>query len=143
MPLLLKIFCKPTNDLILLQITGNPSFVFLWCGSEEGLDEGRECLRRWGFRRCEDLCWIKTNKNRPGNTTYLEPKALFQHTKEHCLMGIKVGRPARASQHCAKLIFNSTRLKSSSSLAQPHPRKQAVIVRQQQRDGHALNQLIH
>ncbi|KAG1956681.1 N6-adenosine-methyltransferase non-catalytic subunit [Pimephales promelas] len=65
------------------------SFVFLWCGSGEGLDLGRMCLRKWGFRRCEDICWIKTNKNNPGKTKTLDPKAVFQRTKEHCLMGIK------------------------------------------------------
>ena len=48
-----------------------------------------QCLRKWGFRRCEDICWIKTNKTNPGNTKYLEPIAVFQHTKEHCLMGIR------------------------------------------------------
>ena len=37
------------------------SFVFLWCGSTDGLDYGRQCLQKWGFRRCEDICWIKTN----------------------------------------------------------------------------------
>lgn len=46
-------------------------------------------MKKWGFRRCEDICWIKTNKANPGNTKYLEPDAIFQHTKEHCLMGIK------------------------------------------------------
>ncbi|KAG9337094.1 hypothetical protein JZ751_029762 [Albula glossodonta] len=44
---------------------------------------------KWGFRRCEDICWIKTNKNNPGKTKTLDPKAVFQRTKEHCLMGIK------------------------------------------------------
>ena len=42
-----------------------------------------------GFRRCEDICWIKTNKGNPGNTKYMEPSSALQHTKEHCLMGIK------------------------------------------------------
>ncbi|KAL2304665.1 hypothetical protein Nmel_006616 [Mimus melanotis] len=55
----------------------------------EGLDLGRVCLRKWGYRRCEDICWIKTNKNNPGKTKTLDPKAVFQRTKEHCLMGIK------------------------------------------------------
>ncbi|VDP93846.1 unnamed protein product [Echinostoma caproni] len=45
------------------------------------------CLRKWGFRRCEDICWIKTNRGRPGHEA-LEPGAVFQRTKEHCLMGI-------------------------------------------------------
>lgn len=40
-----------------------------------------QCLRKWGFRRCEDICWIKTNKNNPGKTKTLDPKAVFQRTK--------------------------------------------------------------
>lgn len=65
------------------------SFIFLWCGSSDGLDLGRQCLRKWGYRRCEDICWIKTNKKNIGHNKNLEPKAIFQQTKEHCLMGIK------------------------------------------------------
>lgn len=71
------------------KVAAQRSFLFLWCGSHEGLNEGRKCLKKWGYRRCEDICWIKTNKANPGNTKYLEPDAIFQHTKEHCLMGIK------------------------------------------------------
>ncbi|XP_070545428.1 N(6)-adenosine-methyltransferase non-catalytic subunit METTL14-like [Ptychodera flava] len=65
------------------------SFIFLWCGSSDGLDEGRRCLKDWGYRRCEDICWIKTNIKNPGHIKDLEPGAVFQRTKEHCLMGIK------------------------------------------------------
>ncbi|KAJ4944352.1 hypothetical protein JOQ06_012896 [Pogonophryne albipinna] len=54
------------------EISDLRSFVFLWCGSGEGLDMGR-----------------MTNKNNPGKTKALDPKAVFQRTKEHCLMGIK------------------------------------------------------
>ncbi|XP_069700084.1 N6-adenosine-methyltransferase non-catalytic subunit [Periplaneta americana] len=71
------------------EVAAARSFVFLWCGSSEGLDMGRFCLRKWGFRRCEDICWIRTNINNPGHSKNLEPKAVFQRTKEHCLMGIK------------------------------------------------------
>jgi len=68
------------------------AFVFLWCGSSDGLDLGRLCLQTWGFRRCEDICWIKTNHlktDQRGRPKLLEPQAAFQRTKEHCLMGIK------------------------------------------------------
>lgn len=71
------------------EIAAPRSFIFLWCGSSDGLDLGRQCLRKWGFRRCEDICWIKTNKKNIGHNKNLEPKAIFQRTKEHCLMGIK------------------------------------------------------
>uniref|UniRef100_U5EWJ3 N(6)-adenosine-methyltransferase non-catalytic subunit METTL14 n=1 Tax=Corethrella appendiculata TaxID=1370023 RepID=U5EWJ3_9DIPT len=76
-------------NLDISEIAAHRSFVFLWCGSSEGLDMGRNCLRKWGFRRCEDICWIRTNINSPGHSKILEPKAVFQRTKEHCLMGIK------------------------------------------------------
>ncbi|XP_034628852.1 N6-adenosine-methyltransferase non-catalytic subunit isoform X1 [Trachemys scripta elegans] len=84
--------CWTWDDIMKLEIeeiAASRSFVFLWCGSGEGLDLGRVCLRKWGYRRCEDICWIKTNKNNPGKTKTLDPKAVFQRTKEHCLMGIK------------------------------------------------------
>ncbi|KAF6768664.1 hypothetical protein AHF37_08972 [Paragonimus kellicotti] len=69
------------------QIIAPRAFVWIWCGSGEGLDAARKCLRKWGFRRCEDICWIKTNHGQPGHQA-LEPGAVFQRTKEHCLMGI-------------------------------------------------------
>lgn len=47
-------------------IADTPSFVFLWCGSAEGLDAGRHCLKKWGFRRVEDVCWVKTNREGGG-----------------------------------------------------------------------------
>jgi len=40
-----------------------------------------QCLKKWGFRRCEDICWIKTNIRNPGHNKNLEPKAIFQRTK--------------------------------------------------------------
>lgn len=70
------------------EVAANRAFIFLWCGSSDGLDLGRLCLQNWGFRRCEDICWIQTNlKNKAKKA--LEPNAVFQRTKEHCLMGIK------------------------------------------------------
>ncbi|GAB6028497.1 N6-adenosine-methyltransferase subunit mettl14 [Chamberlinius hualienensis] len=71
------------------EVAAQRSFMFLWCGSSDGLDQGRKCLRKWGFRRCEDICWIKTNISQPGHSKNLEAKQVFQRTKEHCLMGIK------------------------------------------------------
>ena len=83
-------------------ISAPRGFVFLWCGSTAGLDYGRQCLQKWGFRRCEDICWIKTNHKRGGLKTRenvltfilvrqkpLEPTGIFNRLKEHCLMGIK------------------------------------------------------
>ena len=69
------------------EVSAQRSFVFLWCGSSDGLDLGRLCLQNWGFRRCEDICWIQTNTKNSGSVKMIEPNAAFQRTKEHCLMG--------------------------------------------------------
>ncbi|XP_074279842.1 N6-adenosine-methyltransferase non-catalytic subunit MTB-like [Silene latifolia] len=70
-------------------IADTPSFIFLWVGDGVGLEQGRQCLKKWGFRRCEDICWVKTNKNSATPALRHDSHTLFQHSKEHCLMGIK------------------------------------------------------
>ncbi|KAL5230173.1 hypothetical protein ABZP36_028949 [Zizania latifolia] len=70
-------------------IADTPSFIFLWVGDGVGLEQGRQCLKKWGFRRCEDICWIKTNKKNATSGLRHDSNTLFQHSKEHCLMGIK------------------------------------------------------
>jgi mRNA m6A methyltransferase non-catalytic subunit len=44
-------------------LAADPSFIFMWVGSGagEGLERGREVLAKWGYRRCEDVVWVKTN----------------------------------------------------------------------------------
>uniref|UniRef100_A0A0E0NPP8 Methyltransferase-like protein 1 n=1 Tax=Oryza rufipogon TaxID=4529 RepID=A0A0E0NPP8_ORYRU len=66
-----------------------PSFVFLWVGDGVGLEQGRQCLKKWGFRRCEDVCWVKTNKKSATPSLRHDSHTILQHSKEHCLMGIK------------------------------------------------------
>jgi len=73
-------------------IADNCCFLFLWVGSSEGLDKGRELLKNWNFRRCEDIVWIKTNKlnfSKMSQSKLDSEDNLLQHTKEHCLVGIK------------------------------------------------------
>ncbi|KAI5347081.1 hypothetical protein L3X38_014960 [Prunus dulcis] len=70
-------------------IADTPSFIFLWVGDGMGLEQGRQCLKKWGFRRCEDICWVKTNKTNATPGLRHDAHTLFQHSKEHCLMGIK------------------------------------------------------
>jgi len=52
------------QELPLGSLAADPSFVFLWIGSGagDGLERGREVLAKWGYRRCEDVCWVKTNR---------------------------------------------------------------------------------
>ena len=61
------------------------------CGSAEGLDAGRHCLSQRGFRRCEDICWIKTNKEqRKAASVRQDSQALLQHTKVRLMLSHKI-----------------------------------------------------
>ena len=48
-------------------------FIFLWV-TGRAMEIGRECLKSWGYRRCEDLIWVKINQLgkliRTGRTGY-------------------------------------------------------------------------
>ena len=75
-------------------IADTPSFCFLWSGSGVSLQWGRACLRKWGFRRCEDICWIKSNRETvgpdgKGRNFHWLPDSVITATTEHCLVGIK------------------------------------------------------
>ena len=70
------------------QLASHDSFIFLWVGSgnNDGLERGREVLQKWGYRRCEDIVWIRTSKegDRAESTT-----SLLRNSVQHCLMGIR------------------------------------------------------
>ncbi|KIM81933.1 hypothetical protein PILCRDRAFT_29225, partial [Piloderma croceum F 1598] len=73
-------------------LAADPSFVFMWVGSGagEGLERGREVLGKWGYRRCEDVVWVKTNRdNNRGPGTDPPTTSLLTRTKQHCLIGIR------------------------------------------------------
>jgi mRNA m6A methyltransferase catalytic subunit len=52
------------------------------------MELGRECLEIWGYKRCDELIWVKTNQLqriiRTGRTGHW-----LNHGKEHCLVGVK------------------------------------------------------
>lgn len=64
--------------------------IFLWV-TGRAMELGRECLRLWGYQRCDEIIWVKTNQLqriiRTGRTGHW-----LNHGKEHCLVGIK-GNP--------------------------------------------------
>lgn len=81
-------------------VSAEQAFVFLWvgCADADGLERGRELLLKWGFRRCEDIVWVRTNR-RAVQRRADERKGpwkgdavgngLCVPMKEHCLVGIR------------------------------------------------------
>eukprot|EP00736_Rhodelphis_marinus_P004070 Rmarinus@m.7260 len=57
---------------------------------------GNECLELWGFKKVDELIWVKTNQLqrliRTGRTGHW-----LNHSKEHCLVGLK-GTPRLAGR---------------------------------------------
>lgn len=78
------------------EISDSPSFIFLWAGCEH-LEDSRELLKEWGFKRCEDIVWVKTNTIRK-NVPPQSEDGIFVRVKEHCLMGYQ-GDSKRAFDH--------------------------------------------
>src|SRR5579859_4855047 len=107
------------------QLAATPGFLFLWLPSSDALEVGRALLQRWGFRRAEDIVWVKTNcgeveRWREGGGGVGRRRrigdcgdAVFARTKEHCLMGIRgtVRRsvpPQYTSQSTSPPLFPAT-----------------------------------
>merc|ERR1711920_1217888 len=61
--------------------------IFLWV-TGRAMELARECMRIWGYRRVEEIIWVKTNQLqriiRTGRTGHW-----LNHSKEHCLVGVK------------------------------------------------------
>ncbi|KAL5816797.1 hypothetical protein ACOSQ3_025175 [Xanthoceras sorbifolium] len=61
--------------------------IFLWV-TGRAMELGRECLETWGYKRVEEIIWVKTNQLqriiRTGRTGHW-----LNHSKEHCLVGLK------------------------------------------------------
>ena len=67
-----------------------PTYDELYCPGR-AMELGRECLEIWGYKRVDELIWVKTNQLqrliRTGRTGHW-----LNHSKEHCLVGVK-GEP--------------------------------------------------
>jgi len=61
--------------------------LFLWV-TGRAMEIGRNCLKVWGYRRIDEIVWVKTNQLqriiRAGRTGHW-----LNHTKEHLLVGLK------------------------------------------------------
>ncbi|CAI9274597.1 unnamed protein product [Lactuca saligna] len=70
-----------------IQALQTDGLIFLWV-TGRAMELGRECLDLWGYKRVEEIIWVKTNQLqriiRTGRTGHW-----LNHSKEHCLVGIK------------------------------------------------------
>ncbi|CRG93248.1 mRNA (N6-adenosine)-methyltransferase, putative [Plasmodium gallinaceum] len=73
-----------------VQLIQDEGMIFLWV-TGRAMELARECLQIWGYKRVEEILWVKTNHLqriiRTGRTGHW-----LNHSKEHCLVGIK-GNP--------------------------------------------------
>ena len=76
--------------------------IFLWV-TGRATELARECLDIWGYKRKEELVWIKTNQLqrliRTGRTGHW-----LNHSKEHCLIGIKGNPKLNRNLDCDVLV---------------------------------------
>ncbi|GJV74642.1 N6-adenosine-methyltransferase MT-A70-like protein [Tanacetum coccineum] len=70
-----------------IQALQTDGLIFLWV-TGRAMELGRECLELWGYKRVEEIIWVKTNQLqriiRTGRTGHW-----LNHSNEHCLVGIK------------------------------------------------------
>lgn len=78
------LICMYTFVEVFLCILQDDGYIFLWV-TGRAMELGRECLKLWGYERCDELIWVKTNQLqriiRTGRTGHW-----LNHGKEHCLV---------------------------------------------------------
>lgn len=62
--------------------------IFLWV-TGRAMEMGRECLAAWGYRRADEIIWIKVNQLKKTVCTGRTGHWL-NHSKEHLLVGYPV-----------------------------------------------------
>lgn len=77
-------------DLRLHEVAAMPSFLFIVVreSTPANLEAARTVMQAWGFRRCEDIVWLKSDF--AGHDEEARERGnLFADVKEHFLMGIR------------------------------------------------------
>jgi len=76
---------------------------FVWVITR-ALEVGRKCLRAWGYELAGEILWVKVDQvqrlKRTGRTG-----PFLNHTKEHCLIGLKRSPGASGNGSCSSFNF--------------------------------------
>ncbi|ODV77281.1 MT-A70-domain-containing protein, partial [Suhomyces tanzawaensis NRRL Y-17324] len=100
--------CKDT-ELLSLNIGAlqDEGILLLWV-TGRSIEVGRKALKRWGYRNCDELIWVKLNQLKRTIVTGRTGHWL-NHSKEHLLVGIK-GNPIWLTRHIdTSVLISNTR----------------------------------
>ena len=85
------------------------------------MELGRECLEIWGYKRVDELVWVKTNQLqrliRTGRTGHW-----LNHSKEHCLVGVKGSPAVNRNVDCDVLVAEARPLPVPACIFKSRPR---------------------
>eukprot|EP00916_Digyalum_oweni_P011405 GHVL01018983.1.p1 GENE.GHVL01018983.1~~GHVL01018983.1.p1 ORF type:complete len:724 (+),score=86.08 GHVL01018983.1:51-2222(+) len=85
-----------------VQDVQNEGVLFLWV-TGRAMELARDCMTVWGYRRVDELIWVKTNQLqriiRTGRTGHW-----INHSKEHCLIGVKGNPKINRNIDCDVLV---------------------------------------
>lgn len=85
-----------------IKVLQDDGVIFLWV-TGRAMELGRECLQLWGYKRVDELIWVKTNQLqrliRTGRTGHW-----LNHSKEHCLVGVKGNPQINRNLDCDVLV---------------------------------------
>ena len=88
------------NSIRMDLLADAPSFIVLGCGgTTKGLQLGRKLIKEWGFRRAEDIIWLRKSDSNSSaaeepiltkaNSVFDLQNQIFTSSKEHFLVGIR------------------------------------------------------
>ena len=92
---------SPQTLLCICLLHSRPDLCLVCLG--RAMELGRECLALWGYKRVDELIWVKTNQLqrliRTGRTGHW-----LNHSKEHCLVGVKGSPQINRNLDCDVLV---------------------------------------
>jgi N6-adenosine-specific RNA methylase IME4 len=94
---------------------------------------------QWGFRRCEDVCWVKTNKKNASSGLRHDSRTLLQHSKVMLLLSVMFCSVSLFFLPCHSPHFSGFLVKYSSFLVQEHCLMGIKGTVRRSTDGHVIH----
>lgn len=111
-------------DLQLGKLQRPGGLLFIWV-TGRAMDIARDCLADWGYARIDEIVWIKTGHTqrlvRTGRTGHW-----INHSKEHCLVAIKVDTDLQAKDNTPDAGGDSIATSLDATTGEPPPDSQQL-----------------